>query len=551
MEPNQNYLSVTRRVMDVEDYIDIVRRHWAWIVGPTFAALVAAVVVAFLWPDTFMSYAVMRITPAQIPERIVASNFNMQMAERLNTMLQDVTSRDSLIGIIRKFNLYQTELRKKPLEDVVEDMRTKVHINILDLQRGGAAKMMGSAFRIDFSYDNRRDAQNVVKELVAAFSNQNLIVRRRQSNLTTDFLSDELKGAKENLDRIEAELTTFRQQNIGRLPDEMGANLQQLNSLEFQLTSANDSLSRAGQDKLMLETQLQNLKRQASSMVTTNEEEVVGTRNDRLDQLNKYILDQETSIQALREQYKEGHPDIRAAKARIDVLKRERDRLDASESASPKSAARSRRVANPLAVKMLEDLNSQIAMTHGQIQVKNLEMEDKLKAQQRLREQIKDTQARIQSRPVGENQYAKLTRDHALAKSKYDEFNIKKGQSEMANKLEERSAGENLELLDPASMPLKPTQPNRWMIVAIGVGLGFAVGVCMAGAKEMKDATLKNLKDVRAYTNLPVLSSIPLLENALLVRRKRRLVWLAWSSAMTLGIMAMSGSMYYYYFGVR
>jgi hypothetical protein len=44
----------------------------------------------------------------------------------------------------------------------------------------------------------------------------------------------------------------------------------------------------------------------------------------------------------------------------------------------------------------------------------------------------------------------------------------------------------------------------------------------LAAAKEVKDASLKNLKDVRAYTNLPVLSSIPLLENALLVRRKRR-----------------------------
>jgi uncharacterized membrane protein YgdD (TMEM256/DUF423 family) len=152
---------------------------------------------------------------------------------------------------------------------------------------------------------------------------------------------------------------------------------------------------------------------------------------------------------------------------------------------------------------------------------------------------------------VGENQYAKLTRDHALAKARYDEFNVKKGQSEMANKLEERSAGENLELLDPASMPLKPTQPNRWLIVGIGVGLGVAVGLCLAGAKEMKDSTLKNVKDVRAYTNLQVLASIPLLENALLVRRKRRLLWLAWSSAMTLGIMAMSGSMYYYYFGIK
>jgi uncharacterized membrane protein YgdD (TMEM256/DUF423 family) len=67
----------------------------------------------------------------------------------------------------------------------------------------------------------------------------------------------------------------------------------------------------------------------------------------------------------------------------------------------------------------------------------------------------------------------------------------------------------------------------------------------MAGAKEMKNTSLKNLKDVRAYTNLPVLSSIPLLENALLVRRKRRLFWLAWSAAIIIGSVVMAGSVYY------
>jgi hypothetical protein len=65
----------------------------------------------------------------------------------------------------------------------------------------------------------------------------------------------------------------------------------------------------------------------------------------------------------------------------------------------------------------------------------------------------------------------------------------------------------------------------------------------------MKDTSLKNLKDVRAYTNLPVLSSVPLLENALLVRRKRRLFWLAWSASFIFGTLAMSASMYYHFFG--
>jgi hypothetical protein len=85
------------------------------------------------------------------------------------------------------------------------------------------------------------------------------------------------------------------------------------------------------------------------------------------------------------------------------------------------------------------------------------------------------------------------------------------------------------------------------MIAGMGTGIGLLIGLVLAGAKEAKDTSLKNLKDVRAYTNLPVLSSIPLLENALLVRRKRRLFWLGWSTAVIIGAAAMTASMYYYY----
>ena len=74
-----------------------------------------------------------------------------------------------------------------------------------------------------------------------------------------------------------------------------------------------------------------------------------------------------------------------------------------------------------------------------------------------------------------------------------------------SSNLEERKAGENLEILDPASLPEQASEPNRLLIAGIGIGLGLFFGVLMAGVKEMKDTSLKNLKDVRAYTNLPVL----------------------------------------------
>jgi len=95
--------------------------------------------------------------------------------------------------------------------------------------------------------------------------------------------------------------------------------------------------------------------------------------------------------------------------------------------------------------------------------------------------------------------------------------------------------------------PEQPSEPNRLAIAGAGLAAGLTLGIVLAVAQETKNTSLKNLKDVRACTNLPVLSSIPLLENALLLRRKRRLFWLAWSAAIIVGTALMGGSMFYYF----
>ena len=80
MQPAE-YSSIPRRALDVEDYIDILRRHKTWILAPAFGALVVAVVVAFLWPDTYVSTAVIRVVPSQVPENLVPTNVNSEISQ--------------------------------------------------------------------------------------------------------------------------------------------------------------------------------------------------------------------------------------------------------------------------------------------------------------------------------------------------------------------------------------------------------------------------------------------------------------------------------------
>ena len=571
MQAQPDYLSVPRRALDIEDYIDILRRHWMWIAGPTLAGVVISVVVAFLWPDTFTSYAVLRITPSQVSDRIVPTNFNLHMQDRMATMLQDIESRSKLIDMIKKFNLYPSDQAKKTMEDIVEDMRHYIHFDAVEA--GGASQQQrspGSAFRVSFQYSSgssaRFDAQKVVQEMVNSLMSENVIDRRQKSRITTEFLSEEVKTAKTDLDRIESELTAFKLRNAGRLPEELQSNLQMQNSYQQQLTAVQEVLNRNQQDKMILETSIQNLKTQLAAIDTAPETvEPVGvktkteTRNERLAAAEKKVLDGEAELAAMKERLTPAHPDLRIATQRIESIRQERDRIAAQvaaeqekqekEMAAAQPAATPKRAINPIALKTRGEIEAQIKTTQARIRGLDLDSEERVKMQKGLFDQLKLSSERIQSNPLTQGEYAKLTRDYNLAKERYDKLSQQKSSSEVANRLEDRSAGENLEVLDPASLPLKPSDPNRFLIVGAGTAIGLILGLFLAGAQEVKDSTMKGLKDVRAYSNMNILTSIPLLENALLVRRKRRLTWLAWSSATIVGVVVMSTSVYYYYWG--
>jgi uncharacterized protein involved in exopolysaccharide biosynthesis len=511
-------------------------------------------VVAFLWPDTYTSTAVMRITPPQVPERLVPTATNVQMADRLMQMEQDILSQASLSELIQRpaLDLYKSERDRKPMVDVVEDMRRNITIRMIDTPAGmGRDRRMASAFRVSFSYPDRYKAQAVVNELVTKFTEQNIRVLRDQTSLTTDFLKDEQDDAKAQLERLTSELAQFRMANQGRLPEQMQSNIAALNSVQMQMHSLGDLINRAQQDKLTLETNLQNLKTQASLLQGSLEETTVAAAatNQRLEQLRKTILDVETAISAMLETYKENHPDVRTRRAQLEVLKRERDRMETQEL-EREPAARSTRM-NPQVERMLQDVKASIALTQTHIQNKELEMAERTRQQSQLQQRVAQLQARIEAAPANEQRYAQLIQDVSIAKQRYEELSKKRELSETAQALEARKGGENLEVLDRASLPEKPTEPNRLMIALAGVGAGLVFGVFVAGAKEMKDTSLKNLKDVRAYTNLPVLSSVPLLENSDLIRKKRRLVWLAWTAAVIVGLLVMAAAIYYYYYSAR
>jgi uncharacterized protein involved in exopolysaccharide biosynthesis len=467
------------------------------------------------------------------------------MADRIAAIAQTVLSRPVLTSIITGYDLYQRDRQHLPMADVVETMRKDIKIGTV--QDVTNARDRVPAFQIAFAYTDRYKAQKVVNDLVGKFVDTNLRERSSSSLYTTQLLKDQSDQAKRELDAIEGQLAEFRTRNQGRLPDELQANLQQLNALHTRVSNLNSSLSRVSQEKILLETQLR-IARDQLAALTKDSGTIEAAKSERLGEVDREIHFYENQLANLREHYKEVHPDIQRASTMLSASKRKREQILKDENEVKQSETATPRPLSPLAAREARDLEASIRRVQGLIEAKDLESQEYGRELSRAENTIRGYQARLESVPLSQKEYSELIREREMAKTKYGELEVKVNRAMLAQDMENRKAGENLEPLDPPSLPETPTAPKRGVIIAIGTGVGLMLGIVFAGAREVKDTSLKNLKDVRAYTQLPILGSVPLLENDLIVKHRRRFAWFAWSLACLTGIAVMSGSIIYYFF---
>jgi polysaccharide biosynthesis transport protein len=551
MQPNDSY-SVSRRPLDVEDYIDILRRHRGWIFGPFLFCVVASVVGVFLWPDSYESAAIVKIRGQQIPVDMVQSTFNQSMLDRIESMQQTIESRAVLTTIINNFGLYLRERNRMPIEDVIDEMKKAIKVEMIaskDTTNTGRATV--PAFEVQFSYDDRHKAQQVVTDLVSRFTEENLRYQSNATYGTTKFMEDELDQAGKRLNAIEDKLAQFRAQHNGQLPDQMAGNYSSLQNLQSQMTMLEASVSRSNEEKLQLEGELQIVRDQVAELKKAPPVEAVQAphRNDKLADAERDVSQLSDTVTQLRQRYSDTMPDVKIAQQRLQAAQEKRDALLKEDADEKKAEAKTDapKALNPTVARDLNALDVKAKQLASAIEAKDLEIVDVNKQIKRVGDMTKTFTARIESVPIGEKEYEDLLREQMSAKEEYVKLQMRLGQAKMSEEMQNRNEGEGLEILDPPSLPINPSEPKRWLVISIGAGAGLLLGIVFASAREMKDSALKNLKDVRAYTQMAILGSIPLLENDFVVRRRKRLAWLGWTTACLAAVVIMSGSIVYYF----
>jgi uncharacterized protein involved in exopolysaccharide biosynthesis len=248
----------------------------------------------------------------------------------------------------------------------------------------------------------------------------------------------------------------------------------------------------------------------------------------------------------LSSHYTDRYPDVQSVKDQIAKTEKRRDDLVADlknkpdGGRQPNAATTAREAADP-------SQSSPALQLQGQLQANQSEITNREQSIAGLKVRINDYQARLNEEPAVEQQLADLTRGYDQSKADYDELLKKKNESEMATSMEQMQQGERFSMLDPPSLPMKPDFPNRLKFCGIGLGVGLALGLIVAGGFEFLDDRLYSEKEIKTLLPVAIISEVPEILLPSDERRSMRRTALGWSMTALVAATILAGSAFNYF----
>ncbi len=479
----------------IEDIKRVVRKRW-WIV-PACALSCGALslLVATQLPKKYTSQTLVLVAKPTVPTEYVRPVVTEDLNQRLASMKQQILSRTRLEPVLEKFDIYHEERKKVSVEDLIERLQAAIEISPLEPMAGTQDRSI-AGFNVSVTFNNPQTAQQICTEITSMFMEQNARALEQQAVRTTSFLGQQLGEAKAKLDEQDAELAQFKRQHLGVLPEEEQTNFSLLGSMNAQLESNTQTLSRAQQDKSFHESLL-------------NQEEATWKSSSRSEQAPETIEEQLRNLQGqlatLESRYTAEHPDVIKLKKQIGELKK---KLVETPSTDNLSAGTHAAVEPP-----------QIQKVRATLRQDDFNISELTKRQGQIQDQIRVLEGRIQSSPMVEQQLKELTRSYQSALDFYNELLKKQQNSAMATDLAHQQEGEQFRVLDPPSLPMKPSFPKNLNFAGGGLGGGFALGLAILYVFMAMDQSLHTERDVEMFLKLPVLTSVPMLEASEIIKK--------------------------------
>ncbi len=491
------------------------RRKWlAVVVMATVLTAVVSIVISL--PNIYEATATVHVERPQIPESFVRSTVTSEVASRLQMLNQQILIPTRLAGLIEQFNLYPDVREEASLDAAVARMEADIEVLPQKTSRSRHAHKT-TAFTLSYRGADPQKVADVTNTLVSFYIEENMKARTHQATGTTQFLQEQLVKQRHRLEQQEQQLSQFKKQYIGELPEQLPANLAALERVNAQLRLTSDELTRANERYTNLKTYLADGQHQTLSRPTTP---FITNNND---PLATQLAGMYRELAALRIQYSDKYPDVARLKSEIATLERgfSSNRPIQTETVQGSHTA---------------FLELKQAISAVKVEIKALKADE-----QKLLASIAKYQQRVDNTPRREQELQGLLRDYETTQELYRSLLRQQGEAKLAASLEQHQQSEKFSLLEPAMPPAVPASPQRTQLILGGLIVSLLAAVGMVFFVDKRDGSFHVVEDLQAFASVPVLVSLPCIETACDRRRKWGRFSLATVGTLVfLGLVAIS-----------
>ncbi len=492
--------------LTLHDYIDILRRRALVMVAVFLAVLATASAFALLLPPVYQSSGTILIESQQISSEFIPTSVTGYASERIEVIKQRVMTRENLLRIIRKYNLFRDKTNSRVTSELIDDLRKRIDISLLNTDLGGRRRGRATiAFSISFEDRYAELAYRVTNELVTLFLDENIKSRVERATETTEFLSQEAKRLKGDLEKMETLVANYKQEHADALPEHLGLKIDILQRTE-------STLAELDRDYQATQNELTRLDLELTAAMEGKESSGGMTELEKL----------KAEYREATINYTDTHPTVRALKRKIAALEKSgnTDEDTANTVSSVNSA-------------LVFKLKTLISTAKGRLA--------SLQAQRKpMRQKIADLEKQIIKTPQVELGLSSLLRDHGNAKKKYEEIQSKQLGAQIAENLEGENKSERFSLIDPPLLADKPIKPNRFKIIILGLFAAIAAAGGIALLLEMLNQRIRGKGALTTILGQAPLVEIPYITTRDEHDRRKSLIKKVIISAVIVFILALA-----------
>jgi uncharacterized protein involved in exopolysaccharide biosynthesis len=197
-------------------YWELLKRRIFYLVIPVVLIASIGAGVALILPPTYLSEGKILVQSQLIPTELVRPTVTSAAQERIQVIEQRLLTRDNLMAIIDKFQLFPERRNLMSVTQLVEMMKKKTSIAALNDSMTFARRSENPTivFTVGFEDTDPAVAAKVANELVTRILNEDIRDRTSRASDTTKFLSREVQRLQAENAVIEAKIAQAKEAQL-------------------------------------------------------------------------------------------------------------------------------------------------------------------------------------------------------------------------------------------------------------------------------------------------------------------------------------------------